>query len=181
MLVQNPILHDRTIASVIYYLFADAIGKDGYVEKVAPSTHIGCNVGNTYTASLYASLLSLVNHHGANLDGQKAMLFSYGSGLAATMFEASFSNDNDGLTKLKEMAGVDELLSSRAVISPEEYTAALDRRRGDYGQFPVEVRAPLASHMRKGAFYLKSVDELGRREYARAFSTFARAALRRIR
>lgn len=61
------------------------------------------------------------------------------AGLAATMFEASFSNENGKLGELREQAGIDEMLDARHEISPEEYTAALDRRRGDYGQFPIEV------------------------------------------
>lgn len=159
---------------------ADALGKDGYLEKVAPSTHFGCRVGNTYTGSLYCALVSLVDQHGSDLDNDKAMLFSYGSGLAATMFEASFTNENDGLTKLRDMANIQDLLGSRVEVTPEEYTAALDRRRASYGQFPLDVRAPLASNLRKGAYSLKSVDELGRRQFTRKFSTFARAALRRL-
>ena len=57
------------------------------------------------------------------------------------MFEASFSNDNGKLGELQKQAGIDEMLDARHEISPEEYTAALDRRRGDYGQFPIEVKS----------------------------------------
>jgi hydroxymethylglutaryl-CoA synthase len=43
-------------------------------------------VGNMYTASLYAGLASLVEAKGAELEGKRLLLFSYGSGITAGMF-----------------------------------------------------------------------------------------------
>jgi hydroxymethylglutaryl-CoA synthase len=43
-------------------------------------------LGNLYCGSLYAGLLSLLHSKGDALLDKRVMLFSYGSGLAATMF-----------------------------------------------------------------------------------------------
>lgn len=42
--------------------------------------------GNTYAASLYEGLCSLLDHAGAELEGQRISLFSYGSGCMAEFF-----------------------------------------------------------------------------------------------
>jgi len=54
-------------------------------------------VGNIYTGSLYAGLLSLINCHGEDLAGSKALAFSYGSGLAASMFPIKFHKGTGAL------------------------------------------------------------------------------------
>jgi hydroxymethylglutaryl-CoA synthase len=44
------------------------------------------NLGNIYTGSLYNGLLSLICDESVDLSGKKILLFSYGSGCAASMF-----------------------------------------------------------------------------------------------
>ena len=43
-------------------------------------------VGNCYTAAVYMNLLSLVSNLGAELEGKRVLVFSYGSGAVATAF-----------------------------------------------------------------------------------------------
>ncbi|KAH9321281.1 hypothetical protein KI387_015920, partial [Taxus chinensis] len=57
-----------------------------YDEKVQPSTLLPKQVGNMYTASLYAALASIIHNKYSTLEGQRVLMFSYGSGLASTMF-----------------------------------------------------------------------------------------------
>ena len=45
-------------------------------------------LGNIYTGSLYNGLISLVADKSIDLTDKKIMLFSYGSGCAASMFVA---------------------------------------------------------------------------------------------
>lgn len=66
---------------------------DRYQECVFPYTFAGRQLGNSYTGSLWFALLSLIaesanneNLGGDGFLGDRALLFSYGSGLAATMF-----------------------------------------------------------------------------------------------
>lgn len=160
---------DKLIASV---------SKADYDQKVDPGTYLGRNVGNLYTGSLYAALVSLVSQRRGALDGEKAMLFSYGSGLAATMFPAKF-NGSAALDKLADQADMQGKLDDRVAIQPEEYSRTLEQREKAYGQFPVEVPRP--QNVRKGAYYLTGVDRLGRRTYNRAFSTASRCMRRGAR
>ena len=55
-------------------------------QRVIPGCKINQNVGNCYTGSVFASLLSVVNDQGALLDGKRVMMFSYGSGSLASIY-----------------------------------------------------------------------------------------------
>jgi len=151
-----------------------------FEKKVSPSMQLGKEVGNIYTGSLYLGLMSLVNHGGADLNGQRALLFSYGSGSAATMFSAHFhSKNDDALEKLRAMGDVDRVLAARQEIKPKEFAAVLKRREEVYGRYPVDV--PCSSTLKPGTYFLRKVDTEGRRVYGRAFSTLARSARRLLR
>ena len=54
--------------------------------KTERSLLLAKQLGNIYTGSLYNGLLSLICDDAINLEGRKIMLFSYGSGCAASMF-----------------------------------------------------------------------------------------------
>ena len=43
-------------------------------------------LGNIYTGSLYNGLMTLIGDKSLDLVGKKIMMFSYGSGCAASMF-----------------------------------------------------------------------------------------------
>jgi hydroxymethylglutaryl-CoA synthase len=60
--------------------------KHTYDEKVQSSTLIPKQVGNMYTASLYAAFISLLYNKHDSLVGKRVVMFSYGSGLTSTMF-----------------------------------------------------------------------------------------------
>ncbi|MFQ6637869.1 hypothetical protein Gotur_013714, partial [Gossypium turneri] len=62
------------------------VSKPLYDAKVQPTTLIPKQVGNMYTASLYAAFASLLHNKNSELAGKRVILFSYGSGLTATMF-----------------------------------------------------------------------------------------------
>ena len=50
-------------------------------------------MGNIYTGSLYNGLLTLIFDESINLTGKRVMLFSYGSGCAASMFYVTVKDD----------------------------------------------------------------------------------------
>ena len=60
--------------------------KAEWKDKCERSLHLAKHLGNIYTGSLYNGLLSLVCDNTIDLAGKKVMLFSYGSGCAASMF-----------------------------------------------------------------------------------------------
>ena len=57
-----------------------------FERKVAPSLGIAQQCGNMYTASLLAGLAWLVESQGAALAGCRVLMYSYGSGAAASLF-----------------------------------------------------------------------------------------------
>ena len=144
----------------------DEISSFNYNDVVYPSTWIGREAGNLYTGSLYAGLMSLVSKHGNNLAGKDALLFSYGSGLAATLFHLSFNNkSNISLDNLSKMLDLDNLLDTRVELNPEEFTDCLSRRENEYGIFPWSVDKINTKNIREGTYYLENIDNLGRRTY----------------
>ncbi|KAK3039222.1 hypothetical protein RJ639_027926, partial [Escallonia herrerae] len=68
--------------------FAALSGDESYQSRdlEKPSTLIPKQVGNMYTASLYAAFASLLHNEHSSLTGKRVIMFSYGSGLTATMF-----------------------------------------------------------------------------------------------
>lgn len=55
----------------------------------SPIEHVYCQVGNCYTASVFAGLVSVVAGKGSSLEedgGARILMFSYGSGFIATAY-----------------------------------------------------------------------------------------------
>ena len=87
------------------------------MDNFESSKQLGMNVGNIYTASLYMSLLSLLEN--AKLAPNSLIgLFSYGSGAMAEFFSG---NTIDGYEKQLDIDGDQKLLSRRRKLSIEEY------------------------------------------------------------
>lgn len=112
-------------------------------ETFTASEQLSMEVGNIYTASLYMSLLSLLEH--ADLEANALIgLFSYGSGTMAEFFSANLV---DGYQKQLPIAWQEHLLNRRQRLSVAEYeevfTAALNE--------PAEVE--LTSDEERGMWY----------------------------
>ena len=134
--------------------------EDLYARHVQPGTLISAENATTYTCPLYACLLSLV----LALDLQKLankriLAFSYGSGCAASMF---------GIRVKYEPVHPKDLLDYLRGRVPKPLDKALpliDAFENTHGRFGF-----LPSHQgdcQAGAYYLQSVDEMGRRKYAK--------------
>ncbi|XP_022882088.1 hydroxymethylglutaryl-CoA synthase-like [Olea europaea var. sylvestris] len=91
------------------------VAKPFYETKVQPSTLIPKQVGNMYTASIYAAFASLIHNKNSTLAGHRAILFSYGSGLSATMFSVRFNEGQHpfSLSNIATVMNVSEKLKSR--------------------------------------------------------------------
>jgi hydroxymethylglutaryl-CoA synthase len=100
------------------------------------------NLGNIYTGSLYNGLLSLLQAslskeeggEGLDLRGKRIMLFSYGSGCAASMFALRVSNDVRAYQSV--MAPFKKRLDSRVRITPEEFDRWMLTREQNFGRCP---------------------------------------------
>ena len=55
-------------------------------EKCERTLFLAKRLGNIYTGSLYNGLISLLCDESVDLKGKRVMMFSYGSGCAASLF-----------------------------------------------------------------------------------------------
>lgn len=142
-----------------------------FEQKTKPSLLLASQIGNMYTPSLYGGLISLlVSKDISELAGNKVGLFSYGSGLASTMFSITVSNDfTDGsaLHKLvSKLSYVKPMLAQRAKIPPQGFSDILELRQKTCHAAPYTPNQDV-SGMFPGTYYLSSIDEMHRRVYQR--------------
>lgn len=140
-------------------------------EKTHPSLLLANQIGNMYTPSLYGGLISLlITQPIENVAGSKICLFSYGSGLASTMYSVTVSkdcNDNSALNKLmSNLSHVKGLLEQRKKISPEKFTAILALREKNCHKAPYEPVGNVED-LFPGTYYLTKIDDKHRRFYSR--------------
>lgn len=149
---------------------ARSISQSLFTSCVMPSCRINQHVGNCYTGSVYAALLSLVSEKGNELLGKRIGLFSYGSGSIATFFslvgrEAS-SSPRFTLDRIRAVTDMFQRLEARKRCSVEEFEAALDLRAAKYGHANMTPDGPLDS-ISPGTFYLTGINAQYHRAYAR--------------
>lgn len=142
------------------------VGKRFYNEIVGPTTLLPKQVGNMYCASLYGGLVSLLHQKAGHLDGKRALLFSYGSGLASSLFSIRFREGEGGFTLAKISAALDvaSKLDSMITVSPEEFDKTMKIMETRYGANDFKPVSKV-SNIRPGTFFLVSVDALYRRTY----------------
>jgi hydroxymethylglutaryl-CoA synthase len=130
----------------------DARFVSSFDAQVAPSLYMPSRVGNTYTASLYFGLASLLHQGDAALAGQRIGMFSYGSGCASEFFSGVVG---PRAVEIIARARLDEALAERVRIDVAEYEriAALDR--------------PMAPMQKDGRFHFMGL-AAGRRRYLAA-------------
>lgn len=146
--------------------------KGQFVQKTSPSLLIARQVGNMYTPSLYGGLVSLlISSDIDQLLGKRIALFSYGSGLASSMFSISIIKSCDEvLNKIKsKLVNTKFLLDSREKIEPTVFEATLDLRQKTCHQAPYSPVGSIDSFF-PGTYYLLNIDDKHRRFYERISS-----------
>jgi len=137
-------------------------------------------IGNMYTPSVYASLISLISQlpdvetagHSKNVT-----MFSYGSGLVSSIFGLTIHNSPQNMLSESEKniyslrtlkANFQRAIlrmDSRVKISPEQFIQQISVRR----QRPNEYKTPTPEEVKnsifEGAYYLSNIDEHFRRTY----------------
>ncbi|GAB0089679.1 hydroxymethylglutaryl-CoA synthase 1 [Sergentomyia squamirostris] len=136
--------------------------------KTEPSLLIASQVGNMYTPSVYSGLVSfLISTNAENLLGKKIALFSYGSGLASTLFSITITSDLSVLRPMVDKLNyVKPLLEQRQKVSPAQFSEILKIREHNNHKAPLEPAGPVDC-LFPGTFYLKSIDHMHRRVYDR--------------
>ncbi|KAH7276396.1 hypothetical protein KP509_39G005200 [Ceratopteris richardii] len=142
------------------------VAKPFYATKVEPATLIPKQVGNMYCASLYGGLASLLHQKAGDLHGKRALMFSYGSGLASTLFSIQFQEceGHFTLSNISSALDVARKIQEFITVSPEEFDKTMQIMETRYGANDFKPVAKL-SNIRPGTFFLTGVDALYRRSY----------------
>ncbi|KAJ5520892.1 hypothetical protein N7463_001345 [Penicillium fimorum] len=136
--------------------------KERFSERVQPSITAPTQCGNMYTASVYSGLVSLLsNVPSKDLQNKRIGMFSYGSGLASTLFSFRVKGDTSGIAM---QVGLNERLEARTAVSPEFYNEMCKLREKAYQQ---KSYTPVGSvdSLALSTYYLVHVDEMFRRSY----------------
>jgi hydroxymethylglutaryl-CoA synthase len=93
--------------------------KKRFNDRVKPSLDVPSLCGNMYTATVYSGLASLISNVSFDPNQQKRVgLFSYGSGLAASMFSVKIVGD---VSSMAEKLDLHNRLNARNVLPPQAY------------------------------------------------------------
>lgn len=96
----------------------EAADRDACTAELGSSLELNRFVGNSYTASIYMGLLSLLNGADEDLAGKRIGFFSYGSGSVSEFFTGVVSPGYRDALRAEED---DALLAARAPISYDRY------------------------------------------------------------
>jgi hydroxymethylglutaryl-CoA synthase len=95
------------------------LSKAQFTARIKPCIEAPSRCGNMYTASVYCSLLSLLSSVGSDaLQGKTIGLFSYGSGIASTLFTMQVVGD---VSKIIDQVDLFARLDQRHIATPDEY------------------------------------------------------------
>jgi hydroxymethylglutaryl-CoA synthase len=90
-----------------------------FAERVQPSIQVPTMCGNMYCGSVYGGLVSLISNVASKTwQGKKIGVFSYGSGLASSMFSLKVVGDTG---KMAEKLDLQSRLDARRTVAPEVY------------------------------------------------------------
>lgn len=96
-----------------------SLSKDRFTSRIAACIKEPSRCGNMYTASLYCSLISVLTHVGSDkLQNKTIGMFSYGSGIASTLFTLQVVGD---VSSIVEKLDFVRRLEARHVANPQEY------------------------------------------------------------
>jgi len=137
--------------------------KKRFNERVQPSIEVPTMCGNMYCASVYGGLVSLLAQlDSATLQGKRVGLFSYGSGLASSLFSLRINGSTENIQK---QLNLKERLAARRTVAPEVYDELCELRKKAHLQKGY-TPAGSAENIAKGVYYLESVDDMFRRKYS---------------
>ncbi|MEL6116913.1 hydroxymethylglutaryl-CoA synthase [Photobacterium sp. SP02] len=130
------------------------------------SQQYGREIGNTYTASLYIGLLSLLDNAEQDLTGQTIGFFSYGSGAVGEFFSGTVNkNYRNAINTLANQ----QKLAARTALSYDTYCQYMYQLR-DYDQANIRYNPTSGSNFRLAAIHDN------KRVYERVLEPMSKAA-----
>ncbi|CAF0984553.1 unnamed protein product [Adineta steineri] len=142
-----------------------------YEQKTLPGLYFAQNMGNMYTPSVYYSLFAFLISQPTEeqLYGRRILLFSYGSGLASSMYsvvcrkvhECRFTLAQLQRSILRAKLRLDH---ERMEVTPDIMDKILQEREQTQHKVPFTPKQP-NEMLKSGDMYLKSIDDSYRRYY----------------
>ena len=154
---------DRDVEKTFMTQFADV-----FEAKTKKSLLISNQVGNMYTPSVYSGLVSLlVSVEPEKLVGKRIGVFSYGSGLAASMYSIAVTGDAQVFKRfIAKLNYVLPMLEDRQKVEPTMFSELTEVRAKNNHAAPYTPTGSISA-LFPGTFYLKEIDALHRRFYER--------------
>ena len=150
-------LTDKTIEKTFM-----GLAKKRFAARVQPSTQVPTMCGNMYTASVYSALVSLIsNISNENLQGKRVGIFSYGSGLASSLFSLKVRGS---VEEMQKKVNLQERLDTRRVVAPENYDEMCNMREKAHLKKNYSPEGSVETIL-PGTYYLTKVDDMFRRAY----------------
>ncbi|KAK5060033.1 hypothetical protein LTR84_009917 [Exophiala bonariae] len=139
-----------------------ALTKKRFNERVQPAIQVATMCGNMYCGSVYGGLVGLISNVAPKqLYGKRLGIFSYGSGLASSMFSLKVVGDT---TEMVEKLNLQERLDARRVVAPEVYDEMCMLREKAHLKKDFKPAGEVDTLV-SGTYYLTNVDDMYRRKY----------------
>ncbi|KAK4542157.1 hypothetical protein LTR36_007004 [Oleoguttula mirabilis] len=139
-----------------------ALSKKRFAARVQPSIEVPTMCGNMYCASVYSSLVSLItNVSSDDIQGKRLGIFSYGSGLASSMFSIKVNGSTE---EMRSKIDLHKRLEDRRTVAPEVYDEMCNMRERAHLQKDYKPKGSPETIV-PGTYYLTNVDDMFRRAY----------------
>ena len=137
--------------------------KKRFTQRVQPAISVATMCGNMYCGSVYGGIVGLLSYVSPqDIAGKKIGVFSYGSGLASSMFSVKVIGDT---SELKEKLNLHQRLEERNVVSPETYEEYCGLREKAHLKKDFKPAGKVDTLL-PGSYYLTEVDSMFRRSYS---------------
>lgn len=138
------------------------LSKKRFAARVQPSIEVPTMCGNMYCASVYSSLVSLItNISSDDIQGKRIGIFSYGSGLASSMFSLKVKGSTE---EMRSKIDLHKRLEDRRTVAPEVYDEMCNMRERAHLKKDYQPRGSPETIV-AGTYYLTNVDGMFRRAY----------------
>ena len=155
--------HEQTVSDKTVEKTFMGLAQKRFAARVQPSIQVPTMCGNMYCASVYGSLISLLcNVPSAELQGKRVAMFSYGSGLASSMFSFRVRGS---IEPLRQKIDLHARLDARRTVAPEVYDEMCHLRERAHLQKDYSPKGEVDTIVPR-TYYLTGVDEMFRRSYA---------------
>lgn len=158
----KDISYDQSISDKNVEKVFTGLAKKRFAARVQPSIQVPTQCGNMYCASVYGSLISLIcNISSEDIQGKRIGVFSYGSGLASSMFSFKVKGSTE---EFRQKLQLHERLDARRTVAPEVYDEMCNLRERAHLKKEYKPTGNVETIV-PGTYYLTNVDDMFRRAY----------------